>query len=253
MHKYQDWMTVLSNRQIAKDVYEMKLEGEGAGKISAPGQFVNIKIASLESQPYLRRPMSVCEYDDHHLTIIYKVVGKGTKLLTEKKPGDQLDMLLGLGNGFPLPDIKEALLVGGGVGVPPLYELGKQLKARGVKITSVLGFNSQCDVFYETQFKALGEVYVATMDGSYQDQGTAVDVIRKRGLSYDRYFACGPEKMLDALVLFDDKNGYLSFEARMGCGFGACMGCSCKVKTKPYKRICVEGPVLEASEVIVHE
>ena len=149
---------------------------------------MNIKIASLESQPYLRRPMSVCEYDDHHLTIIYKVVGKGTKLLTEKKPGDQLDMLLGLGNGFPLPDIKEALLVGGGVGVPPLYELGKQLKARGVKITSVLGFNSQCDVFYETQFKALGEVYVATMDGSYQDQGTAVDVIRKRGLSYDRYF-----------------------------------------------------------------
>ena len=253
MRKYQDWMTVLNNRQIAKDVYEMKLEGEGAGKISAPGQFVNIKIASLESQPYLRRPMSVCEYDDHHLTIIYKVVGKGTKLLTEKKPGDQLDMLLGLGNGFPLPDINEALLVGGGVGVPPLYELGKQLKARGVKITSVLGFNSQCDVFYETQFKALGEVYVATMDGSYQDQGTAVDVIRKRGLSYDLYFAKKKKKMLDALVLFDDKNGYLSFEARMGCGFGACMGCSCKVKTKPYKRICVEGPVLEASEVIVHE
>lgn len=246
-----DWMEVLSNTQIADGVYEMKLRGEGARKITAPGQFVNIKVSTLESQPYLRRPMSVCEYDDEHLTIIYKVVGKGTKILRDKKPGDQLDMLLGLGNGFPLPDIKEALLIGGGVGVPPMYELGKQLVKKGVKVTTILGFNSAKDVFYEEKFKAFGPCYVATMDGSYGQQGNVVDVLKKEGLTYDKYFSCGPEKMLDALVKFDDQNGYLSFEARMGCGFGACMGCSCKVKTKPYKRICVEGPVLEASEVII--
>lgn len=248
-----DWMKITSNHKIAKDVYEMKLEGAGAKKITAPGQFVNIKVSTLESQPYLRRPMSVCEYDDEHLTIIYKVVGHGTKILRDKKPGEELDMLLGLGNGFPLPKIDQALLVGGGVGVPPLYELAKQLVAQGTKVTTVLGFNSKEDVFYDEKFKAFGKVYVATMDGSYQEKGNVIDVIKKYQLTYDKYFSCGPEKMLDALVAYDNQNGYLSFEARMGCGFGACMGCSCKVKTKPYKRICVEGPVLEASEVIINE
>lgn len=247
------WMEIVSNRNIAKDVYEMKLQGQGASLITAPGQFVNIKISTLESQPYLRRPMSVCDYDENNLTIIYKVVGKGTKILREKQPGEKLDMLLGLGNGFPLPDIKKAVLIGGGVGVPPMYNLAKQLKAKGVEITSILGFNSKVDVFYEEEFKEFGEVYVCTMDGSYGQQGNVVDVLKEHNIAYDKYFSCGPEKMLDALVKFDDQNGYLSFEARMGCGFGACMGCSCKVKTKPYKRICVEGPVLEASEVIINE
>lgn len=248
-----DWMEIISNTKIAQDVYEMKLKGQGAGKITAPGQFVNIKVATLESQPYLRRPMSVCEYDDENLTIIYKVVGKGTNILKSKQPGEKLDMLLGLGNGFPLPDIQKAVLIGGGVGVPPMYELGKQLVQKGVEVTTILGFNSSIDVFYEDKFKALGDCYVATMDGSYGEKGNVVDVLKKYQLTYDKYFSCGPEKMLDALVKFDDQNGYLSFEARMGCGFGACMGCSCKVKTKPYKRICVEGPVLEASEVIINE
>ncbi len=197
--------------------------------------------------------MSVCEYDDENLTIIYKVVGKGTNILKSKQPGEKLDMLLGLGNGFPLPDIQKAVLIGGGVGVPPMYELGKQLVQKGVEVTTILGFNSSIDVFYEDKFKALGDCYVATMDGSYGEKGNVVDVLKKYQLTYDKYFSCGPEKMLDALVKFDDQNGYLSFEARMGCGFGACMGCSCKVKTKPYKRICVEGPVLEASEVIINE
>ncbi len=248
-----DWMEIISNTKIAQDVYEMKLKGQGAGKITAPGQFVNIKVSTLESQPYLRRPMSVCEYDDENLTIIYKVVGKGTNILKSKQPGEKLDMLLGLGNGFPLPDIQKAVLIGGGVGVPPMYELGKQLVQKGVEVTTILGFNSSIDVFYEDKFKALGDCYVATMDGSYGEKGNVVDVLKKYQLTYDKYFSCGPEKMLDALVKFDDQNGYLSFEARMGCGFGACMGCSCKVKTKPYKRICVEGPVLEASEVIINE
>jgi 2-polyprenylphenol hydroxylase and related flavodoxin oxidoreductases len=248
-----DWMEIISNTKIAQNVYEMKLKGQGAGKITAPGQFVNIKVSTLESQPYLRRPMSVCEYDDENLTIIYKVVGKGTNILKSKQPGEKLDMLLGLGNGFPLPDIQKAVLIGGGVGVPPMYELGKQLVQKGVEVTTILGFNSSIDVFYEDKFKALGDCYVATMDGSYGEKGNVVDVLKKYQLTYDKYFSCGPEKMLDALVKFDDQNGYLSFEARMGCGFGACMGCSCKVKTKPYKRICVEGPVLEASEVIINE
>lgn len=248
-----DWMEIISNTKIAQNVYEMKLKGQGAGKITAPGQFVNIKVSTLESQPYLRRPMSVCEYDDENLTIIYKVVGKGTNILKSKQPGEKFDMLLGLGNGFPLPDIQKAVLIGGGVGVPPMYELGKQLVQKGVEVTTILGFNSSIDVFYEDKFKALGDCYVATMDGSYGEKGNVVDVLKKYQLTYDKYFSCGPEKMLDALVKFDDQNGYLSFEARMGCGFGACMGCSCKVKTKPYKRICVEGPVLEASEVIINE
>ena len=248
-----NWMTVVSNRNIARDVYEMKVTGKGASLITAPGQFVNIKVSTLESQPYLRRPMSVCDYDSENLTMIYKVVGKGTKILRDKKPGDKLDMLLGLGNGFPLPDIKKAVLIGGGVGVPPMYNLAKQLKAKGVEITTILGFNSSVDVFDEEEFKQFGDVCVCTMDGSYGMQGNVVDVLKSQNISYDKYFSCGPEKMLDALVKFDDQNGYLSFEARMGCGFGACMGCSCKVKTKPYKRICVEGPVLEASEVIINE
>lgn len=247
------WMEIVSNRNIARDVYEMKLKGKGASLITAPGQFVNIKVSTLESQPYLRRPMSVCDYDNENLTIIYKVVGKGTKILKEKQPGEKLDMLLGLGNGFPVPDIKKAVLIGGGVGVPPMYNLAKQLKEKGVEITTILGFNSKVDVFYEEEFKEFGEVYVCTMDGSYGEQGNVVDVLKNHDIAYDKYFSCGPEKMLDALVKFDDQNGYLSFEARMGCGFGACMGCSCKVKTKPYKRICVEGPVLEASEVIINE
>lgn len=247
------WMEIVSNRNIARDVYEMKLKGEGASLITAPGQFVNIKVSTLESQPYLRRPMSVCDYDENNLTIIYKVVGKGTKILREKQPGEKLDMLLGLGNGFPLPEIKKAVLIGGGVGVPPMYNLAKQLKDKGVEVTTILGFNSKVDVFYEEEFKEFGKVYVCTMDGSYGEQGNVVDVLKNHNIEYDKYFSCGPEKMLDALVKFDDQNGYLSFEARMGCGFGACMGCSCKVKTKPYKRICVEGPVLEASEVIINE
>jgi len=248
-----DWMEIVSNKKIANDVYEMKLTGKGAAKITAPGQFVNIKVSTLETQPYLRRPMSVCEYDKENLTIIYKVVGKGTKILRDKKPGEKLDILLGLGNGFPLPDIKKAVLIGGGVGVPPMYSLGRQLKEKGVEVTTILGFNSKADVFYEEAFKAFGDVYVCTVDGSYGQKGNVIDVLKTNHIAYDKYFSCGPEKMLDALVKFDDQNGYLSFEARMGCGFGACMGCSCKVKTRPYKRICVEGPVLEASEVIVSE
>jgi len=251
MANYQGMMTIVSKKELVKDVYEMVLEGEAAKYISAPGQFINIKIND-SLQPYLRRPMSICDYDDHHITMIFKVVGEGTKILSQKEIGDQLDCLTGLGNGFIDLNTKKALVIGGGLGVPPMYKLTKALLAQGVDVQAVLGFNSVNDVFYKEEFEKLCPTYIATMDGSLGVKGTVIDAIETNGLTFDTYYTCGPEKMLDALVLKYPDNGYLSFEARMGCGFGACMGCSCKVKTKPYKRICVEGPILESSEVIVN-
>lgn len=250
MANFQGMMEITKIVNIADDVYEMTLKGDGARYITMPGQFINIKIND-SLQPYLRRPMSISDYDDETIVIVFKVVGQGTRLLKEKKIGEKLDCLIGLGNGF---EIKEgnALLIGGGLGTPPLYNLGKKLKERGIKITTVLGFNTQKDVFYIDKFKEFGDVLIATMDGSVGVKGTVIDVIERAGLTFDHYYTCGPEPMLDALVTHYPEHGQLSFEARMGCGFGACMGCSCKVKTKPYKRICVEGPVLLSEEVIVN-
>ena len=248
----QTMMTIISNTKLTHDVYEMVLEGNIQGVVTHPGQFINIKLDDGETT-YLRRPMSIHDYDDHHITMAYKVVGIGTNKMKSMQVDEKLDVLVGLGNGFTLENIQKALIIGGGVGVPPMYNLAKQYVEAGVEVEIVLGFNSKDDVFYEDKFSKLGKTHICTMDGSYGMQGNVVDVIQQLNISYDKYYACGPEKMLDALVLFDNDNGYLSFEARMGCGFGACMGCSCKVKTAPYKRICVEGPVLKSSEVIVNE
>ena len=231
MANLQGMMKIISIENIADDVYEMVLEGEGAKYISAPGQFINIKIND-SLQPYLRRPMSISDYDDNHITIVFKVVGEGTEILKNKKIGSLLDCLIGLGNGFTIKDGK-ALLIGGGLGTPPLYNLGKKLAAKGIEVTTVLGFGS-------------------VKDGSLGTRGTVIDVIKNENLNFTYYYTCGPEPMLDALAANYPENGLLSFEARMGCGFGACMGCSCKVKTKPYKRICVEGPILESDEVIIN-
>lgn len=252
MANYQGIMTITSKRELVKDVYEMMLEGEGASFITTPGQFINIKVTDT-LQPYLRRPMSICDYDNNHIKIIFRAVGEGTKILSEKNIGDTLDCLIGLGNGFEDLDCKEAVVIGGGLGVPPMYSTAKHLIEKGVKVTAVLGFNGAKDIFYKEEFEKLCPTYIATMDGSVGTKGTVINAIEENHLVFDKYYTCGPEKMLDALVLKYPDNGYLSFEARMGCGFGACMGCSCKVKTKPYKRICVEGPVLMSSEVIVNE
>lgn len=251
MLNYQGMMTIISKRELTKDVFEMVLEGEGASFIQAPGQFINIKIND-SLQPYLRRPMSICDYDDHHITMIFKVVGEGTKILSQKQIGDTLDCLIGLGNGFIDFDTKKAVVIGGGLGVPPMYKLAKELVSQGIEVKAVLGFNSQNDIFYQEEFEKVCPTFIATMDGSVGIKGTVIDALKVNQIEFDTYYTCGPEKMLDALVLAYPDNGYLSFEARMGCGFGACMGCSCKVKTKPYKRICVEGPVLHSSEVIVN-
>ena len=226
----------------------MILEGDTQW-IKRPGQFVNIELEGL----YLRRPISICDWDDKTITIIYKVVGKGTEQMSQMQPGVELDVLTGLGNGFnpePAVDNAKSLLVGGGVGVPPLYHLAKVLLAAGRKVSVVLGFNTAAEVFYAEEFRALGaDVYVSTADGSMGVKGFVTDAIREAAIDFDYFYSCGPLPMLKALCGCTDKPGELSFEERMGCGFGACMGCSCKTLTG-NKRICKEGPVMRREEII---
>ncbi len=235
---------VISNEKIAKDVFKMVMEGDTTS--IACGQFVNIQIEGL----YLRRPISVCEVVGDKLTIIYKVVGKGTEVMSAMTEGTLLDVLTGLGNGYDLSVSGEKpLLIGGGVGVPPMYQLAKDLIAQGKAVTVILGFNKAEEIFYEAEFKALGaEVFVATVDGSVGTKGFVTDVM-KTLTDYTYVYTCGPEPMLKAVYNESNTSGQFSFEERMGCGFGACMGCSCKTKYG-NKRICKEGPVLTKEEII---
>ena len=241
----RDMYTVLENKKIAKDVFLMVLEGD-TKYITAPGQFINILVEGF----YLRRPISICDWDDKTITIIYKVVGKGTEAMAEMLPGKKLDILTGLGNGFTTqPGSEKPLVIGGGVGAPPMYGVAKHLVEKGLKPTVILGFTSKDDVFYEEEFKALGcEVYVTTNDGSYGTKGFVTDVIKNLE-GYDYFYTCGPLPMLKAVAMGTECSGQLSFEERMGCGFGGCMGCSCKTLTG-NKRICTEGPVLLKEEII---
>ncbi len=240
----QEFFKILSQEKIAKDVVKMVLGGDTSA-IKGSGGFVNIKIDGL----FLRRPISVCDYDDETLTLIYKIVGAGTERLAKTENGTELDLLVGLGNGYDISKSGDApLLLGGGVGVPPLYKLCKLLLAEGKTPTVILGFNSKCDVFYEEEFKALGaRVLVTTADGSYGIKGFVTDAMAE--LSYSYFYTCGPEPMLKAIHKAAKTSGQMSFEERMGCGFGACMGCSCKTLTG-YKRICKEGPVMEKEEIL---
>ncbi len=240
----QELFKIISNTPIANDVLKMVLEGD-TSDITASGQFVNIKIDGF----YLRRPISVCDVEDDKLTLIYKVVGKGTEAMRDMKSGETLDVLTGLGNGYDLSVSGEKpLLLGGGVGVPPLYNLAKKLIAEGKEVTVILGFNSKGDVFYENEFAALGaKVFVTTADGSYGIKGFVTDAVSD--LEYTYFYTCGPEPMLKAVYKTLTTSGQFSFEERMGCGFGACMGCSCKTITG-NKRICKEGPVLIKEDII---
>ncbi len=233
--------SIISNKQLTGTVYEMKLEGD-TSMITAPGQFVNVKLEGF----YLRRPISICDWNENELTLVYKTVGQGTKAMSKMEPGTELDILCSLGNGYDLDKIpQEPVLAGGGVGVPPMYGLAKALIAQGKKPKVVLGFNTEHEVFYEEEFKALGaDVIVMTADGSYGSKGFVTD-----GFDFAEYAcACGPEVMLQAIAA-KAKDGQYSFEARMACGFGGCMGCSCETKYGA-KRICKEGPVLEQEEII---
>ena len=236
-------LTVTENRALTECVYRMELTGEGLEK-QKPGQFVNIRLDGL----FLRRPISVYDSEEGRLVIIYKAVGRGTRQMTGLKPGTELDVLTGLGNGYDLEKAGDRpLLLGGGVGVPPLYLLAKQLRSRGCEVSVVLGFNTRAEVFGEDEFRALGcTVTVTTADGSYGTRGFVTDALPEE-TSY--FYTCGPEPMLRAVYRAAKTGGQFSFEERMGCGFGACMGCSCKTITG-YKRICREGPVLEKEEIL---
>ena len=241
----QTLYTVCSNEPLARQVFRMRLLGDTSA-ITAPGQFVDLALPGF----FLRRPISICDYDADGLTIIYKVVGKGTAALSRLAPGAELDALSGLGNGFDTQKSGESpLLIGGGVGVPPLYALAKRLLAEGKCPTAILGFNKADEVFYAGEFENLGvRTIVCTADGSVGVRGFVTDAIATLS-GYSFYYACGPEPMLRAVHAVCPCGGQLSFEERMGCGFGACMGCSCKTKYG-NKRICKDGPVLDKEEIV---
>ena len=234
---------IIDNIALTDNVYKMTLRGDTSA-IIAPGQFVNMKLDGL----FLRRPISVCNVEGDILTIIYKAVGKGTAQMAQMKAGT-LDVLTGLGNGYDLSlSGDHPVLLGGGVGVPPMYLLAKKLLAEGKKVSVILGFNTKSEVFYEKEFLALGaDVTVTTVDGSYGLKGFVTDALKN--MDYTYFYTCGPEPMLKAVYKASKSSGQMSFEKRMGCGFGACMGCSCKTITG-YKRICKEGPVMKKEEIL---
>lgn len=239
----QNKYKILSNDALTEDIYKMVLGGD-TQYINAPGQFINIQLDGK----FLRRPISVCDYSDDTITIIYKVVGEGTEQMKQLAVGDVLDVLTGLGNGYDISKSTKPLLIGGGVGVPPMYNLAKALINDGQKVSVVLGFNTSKEIFYEDEFKALGcDVFVTTVDGSYGIKGFVTDAMKD--IDYDYFYTCGPLPMFKAIYNATETSGQFSFEERMGCGFGACMGCSCKTKYG-NKRICKDGPVLVKEEII---
>ena len=240
----QGLFQIAENTPLTDSVLRMRLVGD-VSDITASGQFINIKLDGL----YLRRPISVYDRDEESVTIIYKVVGKGTEQMRAMKVGETLDVLTGLGNGYDLSVSGDRpLLLGGGVGVPPMYMLAKMLIAEGKRVSVILGFNTKNEVFCEEDFRALGcDVTVTTVDGSYGTKGFVTDAMKD--MDYTYFYTCGPEPMLRAIYRASVTEGQFSFEERMGCGFGACMGCSCKTVTG-YKRICKDGPVLRKEEIL---
>ncbi|MBR4424759.1 MAG: dihydroorotate dehydrogenase electron transfer subunit [Oscillospiraceae bacterium] len=235
---------IRSNRRIARDIYELRLAGDTSA-VTAPGQFVDLRIPGF----YLRRPISVCDWGEGTLRLIYKVQGKGTAALRGCPVGTKLDVLTGLGNGYDLSKCgPRPLLLGGGVGVPPLYGLAKRLVGQGSKPLAVLGFNTASEAILLEDFAALGvPVTVCTADGSLGLRGLVTDGMDRAG-DYSHVCACGPEPMLRAVYERCATGGQFSLEERMGCGFGACMGCSCQTRNGP-KRLCREGPVLDKEEL----
>lgn len=250
-------MKVLSQKQLAPSIFELTLQGELVQEMKDPGQFVHLK-TNDGFDPILRRPISISSFNhrENSFTMIYRAGGKGTKLLSAKREADVVDVLGPLGNGFPVEAVSSgdtALLVGGGIGVPPLYQLSQMLVAKGVKVIHVLGFESKSAVFYEEEFAKLGETYIATVDGSLGTKGFVTDVMKQLKEGYQAIYSCGPTPMLKALEAgYGDKNLYISLEERMGCGIGACFACVCKTgEGSSYKKICSDGPVFRAGEVIL--
>ena len=276
--------SVVENTLIADNIFKLVLEDSFPHDEFKPGKFLHVK-CSKGLDPLLRRPMSICDIsdDERYLTVLYRKEGRGTTLLSEYQAGEKIDILAPLGNNFELPaeyenaenstgDLqkqcltKKVLLIGGGIGVPPLYYLGRKLKAAGHSIVSILGFNAAKDVFYENEFKSLGEVFITTVDGSYGMKGFVTDALAEIENaeivdwepSYDVMYSCGPKSMLKALQsrISSDKLAYMSLEERMGCGVGACLACVCNYnegfeRDKNYSRVCTEGPVYKLHEIIL--
>lgn len=239
----QGYFKILSNEPLTQLVYKMVLEGDTSA-ISGPGQFVDLRLP----EKYLRRPISVCDYSENTLTLIYKVVGQGTGIMSHLPAGTELDVLTGLGNGYDTSRSGDApVLVGGGVGVPPMYNLAKKLVSEGKHPQVVLGFNTSEEIFLARDFEALGiPVHIATADGSVGTKGFVTDVLK--ALNYTYFYTCGPMPMFKAMETIMTTSGQYSFEERMGCGFGACMGCTIKTRSG-YKRVCKDGPVFVKEEV----
>ena len=252
--------TVISQREIAESIYEITLQGELTNEMGEPGQFVHLKVAQ-GTDPLLRRPISISSInkEQQQFTMIYRREGRGTSLLSGKQSGDGVDVLGPLGNGFPVNEANPgdtALLVGGGIGVPPLYELSRQLVGKGVNVIHILGFQTKGAVFYEEEFAELGNTFVATVDGTFGYKGFVTDMIRSYEIDFNLLYACGPTPMLKALEQsFPTKKVFLSLEERMGCGIGACFACVCHTGNDPagheYKKVCVDGPVFKAGEVVL--
>ncbi|MBO9130236.1 dihydroorotate dehydrogenase electron transfer subunit [Bacillus sp. 165] len=256
----KELMTIIKQQEIAANIFELVLQGELVAQMGEPGQFVHVKVTEGAS-PLLRRPISICNVDKEkkQFTMLYRAEGEGTSLLSRRQAGELVDVLGPLGNGFPVEEAKEgetACLVGGGIGVPPLYELSQQLVAKGVRVIHVLGFQSKDAVFYEEKFAALGDTYVATVDGTHGTQGFVTDVLTKYDITFDVLYSCGPTPMLRALeARYHDRRGFISLEERMGCGIGACFACVCHLQNDPngysYKKVCSDGPVFPIGEVVV--
>lgn len=251
---------IVSQRKVADSIYELIVKAELTNEIVAPGQFVHIKVGE-GMDPLLRRPISIAAVhrEANTFTMIYRKEGRGTTSISEKEAGSRIDILGPLGNGFPVGEVEKgqtALLVGGGIGVPPLYELSKALRERGVNVIHVLGFQTETSVFYEKEFESLGDTFVATVDGSYAYKGYVTDVINQENIDFDVMYACGPTPMLKALEQsHKNKKVYLSLEERMGCGIGACFACVCPLQDDPsghaYRKVCSDGPVFRAGEVLI--
>lgn len=253
-------MEIIHQEKIAHEVYELVLKGQELVNLALPGQFLHVKV-NAGTDPLLRRPISIANVNQEkgELTVIYRAGGRGTNMLALRQIGDVVSVLGPLGNGFPIGEIsceEVAILIGGGIGVPPLYELSLQFVQKGIKVIHVLGFASSKDVFYEEKFRELGETYVATMDGTHGTHGTVIDVINEKGLMFDTIYSCGPTPMLKAIeTTYSHKKGFLSLEERMGCGIGACFACVCHVQDDPtgttYRKICTDGPVFPIGEVVL--
>lgn len=245
---------VIENIKLAHQIYKITLQGDIVELMNEPGQFVNIKIPNT-NEFLLRRPISICEINKQNNTfvMIYRAGGDGTKILSRVEKGSYVDVLGPLGRGYDMESLEKgqtALLVGGGIGVPPLYELAKQFRKKGVRTIHVLGFNNERDVFYEKKFAELGATFVSTADGSYGEKGFVTDIIKNNNITYDKYYSCGPLPMLKALKNMDAEHiGYVSLEERMACGVGACYACVCEKNNGEITRVCYDGPVYKAEEL----